>query len=449
MARNTPCPCGSGKKSKLCCASRSSLAVLPPGAALHRMDERLVEQMVAFANQRRGREWLAAPMTAYFQLQPFEREDLQLFMPWVMNHWRVNGRPMREWFLEERGDALAEAEHGWLLSQAAAVVSVWEVREVREGQGLQVKELLGGEERFVYEVTGSRMVKVRDGMLGRVVDHEGLSVFCGVYPRTLPPRQTDEVVRAARRMLKVRGKWVPRQKLASEGVALELIHLWAEQVLVLESQPPPTLMNTDGEPLLFTTDHFSFPARERKRVLEQLLKVEGAELSNEAEATEIVFLKPGNAMHPGWENTVLGRVVVSKDRARLEANSVERATTLRGRVEAACGALLTHRAREHADPEALLEPPGAGADAGAVEHEPADPEMIAALRAFKARHYAGWLDAPLPLLNGKTPREAVRTEAGRRRVDVLLKQLEHGEALLPEEERTDLAPLRGELGLTE
>ena len=72
---------------------------------------------------------------------------------------------------------------------------VWEARQVYEGEGLMVKDLLRGEERFVHEVKGSRTVKFREALLGRVVDHEGLSVFCGVFPRTLPPREADLVAR--------------------------------------------------------------------------------------------------------------------------------------------------------------------------------------------------------------------------------------------------------------
>jgi hypothetical protein len=259
------------------------------------------------------------------------------------------------------------------------------------------------------------------------------------------------VVRVARRVLKVRGEWVPRQKLASEGVDLGLIHLWMETVLELDQAPPPAtvLVNTDGDRLLLTADHFSFPPRARKQVLEQLLRLEGAELSDAGVPAEVTFLKAGNEMHLAWDSTVAGRALLSKARLRLETNSVERAQALRARVEAACEGLLTHRAREHTDPQALLAAEGTEAGAAALEEEAPDPAMLAALREFKARHYTGWLDTPLPWLRGKTPREAVRTAAGRHQVDVLLKELEHGEALLPEEERTDITPLRGELGLTE
>lgn len=447
LPRNAPCACGSGKKVKHCCGADERLVALAPGAALHRMDERLVERVVLYANERFGRQWLAAPMEAYFLPRPFAQEDMQLFMPWVVNHWRVEGRTPREWLLAERGDSLSEAEHDWLLSQAGAVLSVWEARQVYEGEGLVVKDLLRGEERFVHEVKGSRTVRAREALLARVVDHEGLSVFCGVYPRTLPPRDTDLVVRAVRGELKVRGPWVPQRKLAAEGMDLGLIHLWTEAVLELESAPvvQPVLVNTEGDPLLLTADHFSFPAHKRRQVVERLRRMEGAEVREEGPPTELVFLKPYR--EGALLELYVGRAVVDSSRLRVETNSVERAEALRASVEAACEGLLTHRVREHADPQALLAEQDALAEAQAGE--PAAPEMLEVLREFKARHYAGWLDVPLPLLKGKTPREAVRTAAGRRKVELLLKELEHGEAQLPERERTDLASLRGELGLTE
>lgn len=46
---------------------------------------------------------------------------------------------------------------------------------------------------------------------------------------------------------------------------------------------------------------------------------------------------------------------------------------------------------------------------------------------FKKRHYVRWLDQPLPALHGRTPRDAARTAAGRAKLELLLKQMEHME----------------------
>jgi len=67
------------------------------------------------------------------------------------------------------------------------------------------------------------------------------------------------------------------------------------------------------------------------------------------------------------------------------------------------------------------------------------------IREFKERHYAGWIDQPLPALNGLTPREAARKKESRQTLDVLLKSIEHREEQLPFGERTDIYGLRAKL----
>ena len=78
---------------------------------------------------------------------------------------------------------------------------------------------------------------------------------------------------------------------------------------------------------------------------------------------------------------------------------------------------------------------------------PDPPEASAMLRAYKARHYADWIDQALPALGGKSPRAAARTPTGRARVELLLKAMEHDEARLPAAERYDFSSIRRALGL--
>lgn len=139
---------------------------------------------------------------------------------------------------------------------------------------------------------------------------------------------------------------------------------------------------------------------------------------------------------------------MEKTRLQLETNSLRRADALRARVEETCQGLLTYRTREHSAPEALI-PAARGPSKGreASKPEANDPALLAALREFKAQHYVDWLGTPLPTLKGRTPRAAVHTQAGRRDVDMLLKEMEQHESGLPEQERADFASLRGEWGL--
>ena len=69
------------------------------------------------------------------------------------------------------------------------------------------------------------------------------------------------------------------------------------------------------------------------------------------------------------------------------------------------------------------------------------------IQEYKSKHYVDWVDHPLPALHGKSPREAVRTKAGRAQVDLLLKEHENHEAHLPPEQQFDFSAVRAELGL--
>ena len=447
--RNALCPCGSGKKTKHCCGERASLYPPSPGRPMHLLDERLVDDMLDFAESRFGQQRLTEARQAYFlEEMEFEPEQLQFFMPWAVHHWRIEGRPVREWFLAEQGGRLTQAERDWLLAQGSAVVTLWEVQEVRKGEGVVVTDLLGGETCFVHEVTGSQTLRVWDTVLGRVVSSGGVQVFCGIYPRTLLPIRAAEVVWEARELLGVRDKWVPRAALAREGMDLKLIHLWMGAVLDAElaSTVMPSLTNTDGDPLLLTVDHFTFAPAERERVLEGLLRLKGAEVSVEGMPTSLMFLKKGNAIHKSWKSTIVGNAQVEEARLRLETNSVRRADKLRKSVEQACAGLLAYQTREHSSPEAFLPPRGSLPEPKGEERWKQAPEILAKLREFKAQHYAAWLDSPLPALEGKTPRESARTETGRRMLEALLKELEYRESRLPQQQRVDLSPLRAELG---
>jgi len=65
------------------------------------------------------------------------------------------------------------------------------------------------------------------------------------------------------------------------------------------------------------------------------------------------------------------------------------------------------------------------------------------------RHFATWPDTPIPALDGKTPRQAVKSAAGRSKVSALLRDFENGEEHKRRagEPYYEIARLRAELGL--
>jgi hypothetical protein len=142
-----------------------------------------------------------------------------------------------------------------------------------------------------------------------------------------------------------------------------------------------------------------------------------------------------------------GAFVLEKGRVVLETMSRERAERRRTLLEAAAGPAVAYRATSHASVQRALE---RLPDRPARPEDGVPPEAAAEIvQAFYERHYRGWLDEPLPALDGRTPREAAGLKAARPKLIALLKDMEN----LSARERLDGRPaydfgwMWGELGL--
>lgn len=446
--RNALCPCGSGRKYKKCCLAKDQEA----GAeqcdrqAGHDLDDYLTHELIEFAYARYGPAWRRFTRD-FVDVQ----ETLQLAIPWSVYHYRTEGQSVLDAYLEESPRRLSGAERGWLEAQRASWLSLWEVSDVEHGVSITLRDLLTDETRCVHEVSGSQTLVARDVLLARIVDHEGRFLLCGSHPRPLPPAPAAEVLRRVRGRLR-RKRAVPVERLRDEAVGRYLIKRWEEAVDDLDvacadrQASWPELQNTDGDPLLLTIDHFKIASGKRSDVEERLAELAEVDPPEAGESPQVyVFLRSGNARHKSWENTVVGHGRLLATSLQLETNSKSRADVLRARVEGACGDLISHRAREHADPlseKALLSEAGRK---GASEPPPPEAEQL--ILDFKRRHYADWPNHPLPALDGKTPREAVQTVGGRGAVDVLLKEMENLEQRAGEGASFDFSLLRRELNL--
>lgn len=407
----------------------------------HDLDERVTKHLLGFASAELGDD--------------FERfqDDLSgpvdsLASAWALYVFEVEGRPVFEHYLEDESDTLSAPERDWLLAQRRAWASYWEVTATLPGEQLNLRDLLSGETRVVYELAASRSVPVRAVLFARVVDYGDHSVIVGMHPRALGPSDADAALRSAKQRLRAKTKArLAPEELRPYATARVLLDEWQRAVAAddVRRATPPKLQNTDGDPLLLTVDHYAFAPAARAEVVRRLAELPGAE-PEQPGSDSVAFMAPGNAIRASWENTVIGRAEPRANGLRVEANSIRRADALRARVEAALGQLVTHRAREHADPVASLAggAPG-GPDASASQ--PLPPEALAVLHELKARHMREWLDTPVPALGSKTPRAAAKNKAGRTKLDVLLREIELMESRLPADSRGDIGWLRRELGM--
>ena len=456
--RNDPCPCGSGRKYKKCHGLGAPEAAASPevarARALKARDVALGETLLRFAHRLYGEHWLHDALDSVALLEDGDLPDgqLPLVVPWL-EHFGRDGAGMTlagRWRASRDGPRIPPNDRLLLDAYEVAWVSAWEVVEVEPGTGSRLRDVLTGEERFAYDVATSRSLRPFDTLLAIILDCDGVSFFGGLHAQPLPPREAADVVRAARRLCHVRTRPVPPERLRDPDLQLELLDLWQDAVEDLRHRPPPDFRNTDGDPLVPTTDDFALLAP-RAEVAARLASIEGAGApETDGEATVFVVTRAGNAVHASWPNTITGRLVLGATRLTAETNSARRADALRAAVEAACAGLVRHRLRREDSTAHLLAEVAAAPPRSRPQREAASsPEADAVLRRLRERHYRDWPDHPLPALDGLTPRAAAGQPRARPKLAALLKEFVQREAELPEGQRIDLDGLLAELGFGE
>jgi hypothetical protein len=115
----------------------------------------------------------------------------------------------------------------------------------------------------------------------------------------------------------------------------------------------------------------------------------------------------------------LGRIEFVGDELVLTVNSAKRLAMAREWLEKLPGVafrnVTTRRLNELAEDRPL--------DERISKPQPVEmtPELTASVQEMLNKQYMAWLDTPLPVLGGKTPRQACRTPDGRRQVTMLIR----------------------------
>ena len=448
---NMHCPCGSGKKYKKCHGAIQLLPSVPetPDESVHDLDRDLTDAIFDFTFDRFGDDFVEREMDRFAT----QLSQETLGHAWICHHAEVEGRSPAAHYLEAQGRGLAARSRRWLEAQAATWLTLWRVIEVDPGRSLLLQDMLTETTRRVQEAKGAQADLTGRVMLARVVDFSGTTVLCGNHSNVLTGLQGLTVEARLRKRLRKQSR-VSAEQLHTVGNGRALIKYWEEEVQETEQarRTGPVLHNTSGDPMLPTVDQFAFsPGVTLAAVRAALSNTPELELDMpNPRAREIKFVRlqalGQTAAGPG--QTLLGTVLLTRDGVRAEANSVKRADSLAQIVRRACGNLLKHRGRSHTDPlgpgAPQLEPAGAQALPPGIDTQ----ALTAMLLQAKQSHYATWNDVPLPALAGATPRQAVRSQAGRKKVVALLDEMQAAEDRdNPPGQRFNFADLRRDLAL--
>ncbi len=340
--------------------------------------------------------------------------------------------------------ACAPPDHQAPPLDPSARLSIWRVEAVGPGKMLLLHDLLCDERRRVQASPTSPRAIPHDALLARLDGRDGVSLFLEVDDNPLPPAITDRVVSRALGRLGRKGP-VPAARVARSDFARALLRLWdcASMDVDLADNVLFGLYNDTDDPLVVTQDRFTIAAGRATAVNACVAQMRYVRFVNLYRDAGYVAVRPARRDTRGITGWIVGLIWITPTLLWIEADSKRRGDALRKRVEAACGSDVTHASRYY------LDSLSGGNRPGNLAPDPPNrfwSEPDGAFLATKSTHYSSWLNRELSFLDGKRPRDCVRTEADRTLLELLLRDMEHVDRR-GRGPRFDFSELRRELGL--
>jgi hypothetical protein len=430
--RNDPCPCGSGKKYKRCCLRREETQErarhsgnAAVGQALDwlraRYDEAVEEALEdGFFGAREEDE------------ERFDRllelpQDLGEMMLINANEWLLAEAELRtesgfspaiELVLGPGGPLMSPEQRRWLEEIGRRPLRLYEVHESLPDIGIRVLDLLDpdSESVWVTERLGSRSLQTWDVFAARLIPWEDQWQLSGaIYP--LQRRDAGALVEKLETLL--RKSRADEEEEVRFAVSQSIIDTWLYR-LTDEPWRPESLVDPSGEPILLITHHYRVQDWDR---LAQALEAEEDVHGDRQEGWG--RLEPPEV---GSSRSLLGINPGKGNRLELFAHTKRLADEGREWFDRIAGDAVTFVASEIVDP--LSEPAldGAAERPPPLQAEIPPEERTQILQRVFEKQYENWSDEPIPMLDGKTPRQSLVTKKGREQVVELLKLYENSEA---------------------
>lgn len=363
-----------------------------------RNDPRAKKALVKFFGSRE---------TAGKVLNEFKNYDpMASFVEWFIADYRVTSRSKTvvETFLAKK--SLSPWHREVLEARRQARFSVYRVHRTEPGSHLVVEDVLDGSMHTVHDRSLASLLYA-----GVVLPMRLYAVDQWVFPALGGPPLPE--VGAERALLQLESLGVELTPKGMRDAGHLLGSLW--QFLLDRRDHSPRIGNSDGDPFEPQTATFNV---KNVKDLEKAL-AERDDVQFDKHEGEWVWFRTNTSGPDAGKDTLLGRLNLMDDTLVVELNSAERLRRIRLWLDKLPGVHFRSAKSEAWDREDRpLD------DRLKGEPEPPPSPEIQKLLEDEVRHGAlRWLDACVPLLGGLTPRQACKTEAGRRRVGLMIRTM--------------------------
>lgn len=350
--------------------------------------------------------------------------------------WDNEQRNLIEAYLAHRGWREGTAGRRYLRALGESELGFWEITAVKPGAYADIRPYGTHDEPIrVKEKAATESLHRWDGLVARVLYSGKTPTFSGAM-LPLPPELAARVQRVLSAIpeeteqlmqeLLEQGEIdripdnldeIVRQTQDSELAGVAFL-IWAMDVYLQATRPPPILQNRDAESIV--------PTRVRLPLRGNL-----ADITLALDASPVLHREPESLCWTWFPEddedsqlvepvSVLGHIALAETALELETNSVERADRGTVLLNVLLGDLVGSPLTVHENLERMADSSDQPIPAPDIPVE-----AQAALTAQLTHHYRNTLDEPIPMLKGLSPRECAADPTLRGEVVAWLKHLEN------------------------
>jgi hypothetical protein len=371
----------------------------------------------------------------------------------------LGDRNMVDDYLKRRGYKESASAKSYMKAIRSSVMSLYEVSDIVPGQSFLARDLIrGGEPVRVSEHSATTQMKPWDRVGARIVPLSGTYQMCGgllVYDLGISERLLAKLrwfeSRVEREMHVIADELGTQfdsrlyKRITANGALLELAapiftRIWLSDALDCALNPRrPQLYNTDGDAIVLCTLRFPLEqTASQEMVCAALATIDDLRAASdtffnwigpEIGTSELPENLTGHVIisNLSEDGAVLGAIEVASNQIVVTANSRQRAERAKAMIGAALTGLIGAPTLETETPEEVLakDKPTTGQSAEDARVAIAPEVKRRIIHCELDKHYRKTLDKPLAILDGMTPRQAVRAAASRDKVTSWLKYLEN------------------------
>ena len=359
--RNDPCPCGSGKKYKVCCAQD------PKISAISRM-KLLSEKIIEFQQTVTSWKLHRLAHVAASADERSEPDDINLYIdqPFLLEIAAIEGS--LEHFVTLWGPLLPHDERDTVDLWLTATRALWEVAEKPAGPYVQLRDTRTGDTVTVYDETLTPNINTGDLLMGVVVPAFGEDRFLA-NPLAISIRHRD----------------VTLNLFDEEPTDEDLAHWFG----LVTSRP--RLTTTEGQDTVICRAVCE-PVSTWEAVKDEL--EQNFKRSDDANQWVATYLNDAQ------ETVIRGTMTREGSELIIETTSEERLDDLLASLTRIAVVSQTR------DPVIIPHPLDPSPSREPADEAPFDPEIAQLLADIMRQREDAWLDEEIPALGGSTPRQA-------------------------------------------